>query len=77
MLKLNRLPKIQSKSLTEPYIQDHNGIAYADSARLVDDEQRKLSSVIRRVEPTTTKRNVRYQSHLRKRQHDEILPKTS
>ncbi|KAL9623251.1 MAG: hypothetical protein Q9160_002357 [Pyrenula sp. 1 TL-2023] len=57
-LTSRRLPKIRSDLSKELYIRDQNGIAHADSARLVDDEQRKLSNVIRKPEPYTSKRKL-------------------
>lgn len=59
----NRLPKLRSTALTELYVQDRNGVAHADSARLVDDEQRKLSGNIRKVEPLITSHKVDLQFH--------------
>lgn len=48
--KRTPLPTLKVGFKDEPYIHNHNGIAQADPARIVGQEQRKLADILRAVE---------------------------
>ncbi|KAL9107568.1 MAG: hypothetical protein Q9227_007568 [Pyrenula ochraceoflavens] len=47
---ISKLPKLKSNLSKDLYIREHNGIANADSARLLDNNQRRLSEAVRNLD---------------------------